>query len=69
MNATSSAGVVMVEFAFSCVWNWDARPFPVFRADPAALTRDLRDLSDALDVGLVAVHVPANSAQWGDTGN
>jgi hypothetical protein len=23
-------GVVMVQFAFSCVWNWDARPFPVF---------------------------------------
>ncbi len=20
----------MVQFAFSCVWNWDARPFPVF---------------------------------------
>jgi hypothetical protein len=29
-NATSSGGVPMVEFAFSCVWNWDARPFPVF---------------------------------------
>ena len=20
----------MVQFAFSCVWNWDARPFPAF---------------------------------------
>ncbi len=29
-NETSSAGVVMVQFQFSCVWNWDARPFPVF---------------------------------------
>lgn len=29
-NATSGAGVVMVQFAFSCVWNWDARPFPTF---------------------------------------
>ncbi len=28
-NATS-AGVVMVQFALSCVWNWDARPFPTF---------------------------------------
>ena len=27
-NTTSGAGVVMVQFAFSCVWNWDARPFP-----------------------------------------
>ena len=32
-NATSGAGVVMVQFAFSCVWNWDARPFPTFPAD------------------------------------
>lgn len=29
-NATSGAGVSMVQFAFCCVWNWDARPFPVF---------------------------------------
>jgi hypothetical protein len=29
-NATSSSGMPMVQFAFSCVWNWDARPFPVF---------------------------------------
>jgi hypothetical protein len=29
-NAASSAGVAMVQFAFSCVWNWDARPFPTF---------------------------------------
>jgi hypothetical protein len=29
-NATSSAGVPMASFAFSCVWNWDARPFPTF---------------------------------------
>ena len=20
----------MIQFALSCVWNWDARPFPVF---------------------------------------
>jgi hypothetical protein len=29
-NATSVGGVAMVQFAFSCVWNWDARPFPTF---------------------------------------
>ncbi len=29
-NATSGAGAPMVQFAFSCVWNWDARPFPTF---------------------------------------
>ncbi|HZZ63833.1 MAG TPA: glycoside hydrolase TIM-barrel-like domain-containing protein [Roseiarcus sp.] len=29
-NATSGAGVVMVQFTFSCVWSWDARPFPTF---------------------------------------
>ena len=25
-----SAASSMLQFAFSCVWNWDARPFPVF---------------------------------------
>jgi hypothetical protein len=29
-NATSAAGVAMVDFAFACVWAWDARPFPTF---------------------------------------
>jgi hypothetical protein len=29
-NESSPAGVPLVQFAFSCVWNWDARPFPVF---------------------------------------
>ncbi len=29
-NETSATGSPMVQFAFSCVWNWDARPFPVF---------------------------------------
>jgi hypothetical protein len=29
-NAVSASGVAMLQFAFSCVWNWDARPFPVF---------------------------------------
>lgn len=29
-NETSGAGVVMVEQSFSCVWAWDARPFPTF---------------------------------------
>ena len=29
-NAVSRGGLPMVQFAFSCVWNWDARPFPVF---------------------------------------
>ncbi|MBV8474053.1 MAG: DUF2460 domain-containing protein [Hyphomicrobiales bacterium] len=29
-NEISPAGVAMVQFAFACVWNWDARPFPVF---------------------------------------
>lgn len=29
-NAVSAAGVPMIQFAFSCLWNWDARPFPTF---------------------------------------
>jgi len=29
-NETSAVGVPLIEWAFSCVWNWDARPFPVF---------------------------------------
>lgn len=29
-NLTSFAGVPMVDFALSCVWSWDARPFPTF---------------------------------------
>jgi uncharacterized protein (TIGR02217 family) len=29
-NTVSAAGVAMVQFAFCCVWNWDARPFPTF---------------------------------------
>ena len=29
-NAASATGVAMVDFAFSCVWAWDARPFPAF---------------------------------------
>ncbi|HET6377939.1 MAG TPA: glycoside hydrolase TIM-barrel-like domain-containing protein [Methylocella sp.] len=29
-NAVSVAGVRMIEPAFCSVWNWDARPFPVF---------------------------------------
>ena len=29
-NNETVAGVPMVQFAFSCVWNWDARPFPTF---------------------------------------
>jgi len=29
-NATSSLGVTMIEWAFCCAWNWDARPFPTF---------------------------------------
>ena len=35
-NATSEAGVAMIQFAFSCVWNWDARPFPIFPNDSSA---------------------------------
>ena len=31
-NNATIGGVVMVQFAFSCVWNWDARPFPTFPA-------------------------------------
>ena len=34
-NATSGAGLPMLQFAFSCVWNWDARPFPLFPIDNA----------------------------------
>ena len=29
-NATSPAGLTMIEPTFSSVWNWDARPFPAF---------------------------------------
>ena len=29
-NNETVGGIVMLQFAFSCVWNWDARPFPVF---------------------------------------
>jgi uncharacterized protein (TIGR02217 family) len=29
-NATSASGVPMIQPAFMSVWNWDARPFPVF---------------------------------------
>jgi GTA TIM-barrel-like domain/Conserved hypothetical protein 2217 (DUF2460) len=29
-NATSAAGITMIEPAFCSVWNWDARPFPTF---------------------------------------
>ena len=29
-NQTSSGGVPLIQFALSCVWNWDARPFPAF---------------------------------------
>ena len=33
------AGVVMLHWAFSCVWNWDARPFPIFPARWSAMGR------------------------------
>ena len=29
-NLVTPGGLPMVQFAFSCVWSWDARPFPVF---------------------------------------
>jgi uncharacterized protein (TIGR02217 family) len=29
-NATSDAGLPMLQWTFCCVWNWDARPFPKF---------------------------------------
>ena len=35
-NNATVGGVPMIEFAFSCVWNWDARPFPVFPIDTSA---------------------------------
>lgn len=31
-NATSAAGVKMIEPTFMSAWNWDARPFPTFPA-------------------------------------
>jgi len=31
-NAASAAGLPMIETAFMCAWNWDARPFPTFPA-------------------------------------
>ncbi len=35
-NATSGGGLPMLQWAFACVWNWDARPFPTFPLDSAA---------------------------------
>lgn len=35
-NETSAAGVPLLAWSFSCVWNWDARPFPTFPADRSA---------------------------------
>jgi hypothetical protein len=29
-NNASAGSVAMIEWTFSCVWNWDARPFPAF---------------------------------------
>ena len=29
-NQTSGAGIPLIQFTFSCIWNWDARPFPAF---------------------------------------
>jgi uncharacterized protein (TIGR02217 family) len=29
-NNETVGGVVMLETAFCCAWNWDARPFPIF---------------------------------------
>jgi hypothetical protein len=29
-NNAAVGGVVMLQFAFCCAWNWDARPFPAF---------------------------------------
>jgi uncharacterized protein (TIGR02217 family) len=29
-NNVSATGVALLQFAFCCVWNWDARPFPTF---------------------------------------
>jgi hypothetical protein len=29
-NNQIAGGVPMLQFAFCCVWNWDARPFPTF---------------------------------------
>ncbi len=29
-NNATVGGVVMIQFAFCCAWNWDARPFPTF---------------------------------------
>ena len=31
-NMTSMSGVPLIQFSLSCIWNWDARPFPVFPA-------------------------------------
>jgi hypothetical protein len=31
-NNASAGGVPMIQWKFSCVWNWDARPFPAFPA-------------------------------------
>jgi hypothetical protein len=35
-NAASSAGLPMLNWAFACVWNWDARPWPIFPLDSSA---------------------------------
>ena len=33
-NTTSAGGVPMIQTAFLCAWNWDARPFPAFPTLP-----------------------------------
>ena len=33
-NTSSAAGVPMIQPAFLCAWNWDARPFPAFPTLP-----------------------------------
>ena len=33
-NAVSPAGMPMIQPAFLCAWNWDARPFPAFPSLP-----------------------------------
>ena len=35
-NATSGAGLPMLNWTFACVWNWDARPWPIFPLDSSA---------------------------------
>ena len=67
-NNATVGGVVMIQFAFSCVWNWDARPFPTFPAqsqnwgDAGKLER--RRLVERSEAGAPAGRADAAAGAW-----